>query len=76
MEGLIYYEDSLNPLGMPPHVYTDPERVFEPDDVEDHAMKVLEETQEEYRRAQTMAPGMRVVVRDLGPRPSSGPSGR
>lgn len=72
LEGLLLYEASLNDLGFPPHVYTDPDRVFEPDEVEDRAAKVLEETREEYQRGKNVTPGLRLVVRDAGRRSGAG----
>ena len=67
-EGLIAYEESLNPVGLPPHVAQDPDRVFEVDEREDQAMKALEVAQEEYQRGGNATPGLRLVVVDRGVR--------
>lgn len=69
-EGLLTYEASLNPIGLPPHIARDPNRRFGLDEVVDQSMALLEETQAEYQRADGERQyGLRLIVKDEGPIP-------
>lgn len=74
-EGLLTYEASLNPVGIPVHLARDPGRRFGLDEVMDHSMAVLEEAQDEYARPGGQKQyGLRLVVKDEGPMPDRGSS--
>lgn len=71
-EGLLVYETSLNPVGLPPHIARDRDRRFTVDEVVDQSMATLEEAQAEYRsspdgKPRPPTPGLRLVVVDEGP---------
>lgn len=68
-EGLIFYEEALGSHGIPTWLSQDPERVFEVDEVVDHAAAALDEAREEYERGKGSNHGLRLIVVDRGPRP-------
>lgn len=67
-EGLIVYEGSLNPHGIPADRATDPERVFKIDEDMDYAVEAYEEAQEEYRTGENRKAGLMLRVIDAGVR--------
>lgn len=65
-EGHLLREESLGSHGLPWHIASDPDRTFAVEEVVDHAAATLEEVQEEYRRGDNLAPGLRLVVVERG----------
>ncbi|GAA1992934.1 hypothetical protein GCM10009718_33320 [Isoptericola halotolerans] len=69
--GLVYLEQSLNAHGIPSWVAQDPDRIFDVDEVVDHAAALVEDTQAEYASNPTAdTHGLRITVQDKGPRGS------
>ena len=67
-EAHLVYEDSLNAQGIPWHIASDPDRVFDYDERYDRAAAVYETTMDEYRKGGNVEPGMRIIVVDRGVR--------
>ncbi len=67
-EAHLVYEDSLNAQGIPWHIASDPERVFDYDERYDRAAAVYETAMKEYQDGNNVEPGMRLVIIDKGVR--------
>ncbi len=67
-EALLEYEKSLNSVGIPWLIASDPEREFVVDEDMDYAAGVYEEAESEYRKGDNVSPGLRLVVLDKGVR--------
>lgn len=67
-EGLLTYEESLNPIGIPAHIARDKGRKFVIDEIYDGSLAVLDEAQEEARKGEGLGHGVRLTVVDQGVR--------
>ena len=66
-EGLVLYEGSIGPHGLPRHIAQDRGRKFVVDEVYDGAQAALDEAREEYSRGNGLGHGVSLVVVDEGP---------